>query len=242
MFSIAFTPPSRPDPNQRDSYYIGQETGFKQMAEVAADRNQKRQLELSRQNLELSRQQESRIARQQAAELELRKRQQALNEKLLPVEIAGKRAEINKTASMLDMAREELNRSAGNTDLQRSLTNALLATLPSTQAKEESSTKAQAAQTQRDTQKVLEEVEAKVSPAETRQASVTETPSQLDRAKIVLDNVGTKPVARAEEQSRRERQNAAEREALLLGQTSKKTRGFGISNRAYEDFLSDFGA
>ena len=81
MFALSYQAPTQPDPDQRDRYFAGQATGFAQMAEVAEDRNKKRQINLQQQEINLARQQEARIARDQALARQLQERQLDIAEK-----------------------------------------------------------------------------------------------------------------------------------------------------------------
>jgi hypothetical protein len=248
MFALSYNPPVKPDPYQRDPYFSGQETGFKQMAEVAADRNQKRQIELQRQQLQLQRQQEARVARQQQAQLDLMNRQQAIKEKLLPLEMANINAETAKEMAIIEQARKSLSQTPENLNLQDTITRAALTPISNEQATQ--------ARQNLFTPKQTEKSAAAPTP---QQQFANMTPMEMERtmsqmtdlkktvvdplaaAKLLIDNVGiSRPIARAEEQATKERQAAIERTATLQGQTTKQARGFGLSDQSFKDFFYEY--
>lgn len=110
MFAISYSAPSARDPNQRDAYFTGQKTGWDQMAEVASDRNQKRQIELERQRVALAKQQEARIARENAETLEINKQKLALEEASAPVIAAKQLADLAETQTKTQVMLESLQK------------------------------------------------------------------------------------------------------------------------------------
>lgn len=97
MFSLQYSAPQPRDPNQRDAYFTGQSTGWDQMAEVARDRNEKRRIELSRQQLDLQRQQEARVARENAMQIQIQREQNAIASQQQPLIEAQKMASLANT-------------------------------------------------------------------------------------------------------------------------------------------------
>lgn len=242
MFSISFTPPSRPDPNQRDNYFLGQETGFKQMAEVAADRNQKRNIELNRQQLDLARQQESRAARENAARIDLARRQQAIAEKVLPLEIASRRADITKTLNDIDIAREELSRSADNSNIFRNISQALMSGGQRSSFARESLETPKQEQTQR--MAAPEPTKVKEEPAKIEEVPLRRS-SQFDRgisSALLVDSIGSwdKRTDLTEEKTAKEQKAGIERTNIMLGRTPVVSQGFGISQKGWKDFLYEY--
>jgi hypothetical protein len=105
MFALSYSAPSQPDPNQRDNYFLGQATGFNQMAEVAEDRNTKRQIQQQQQRINLERQQEARMARQAAVQQQLAARQLDIAEKEAPIVAMQKLLSLQKTQAEVDAIR-----------------------------------------------------------------------------------------------------------------------------------------
>lgn len=238
MFAISYSAPQSPDPNQRDNYFLGQETGFRQMAEVAADRNEKRRIELSRQQLALARQQESRIARENSIKLQLQKRQQAIAEKVLPLEMANANLNIKKTLSEMENARESLVSQSRNVDLSNNISRSL--SQPAVDTASILTPRKQPESVAETPREQLKSVETRMTEPEPKKSAVITAPrSQIDAARLIAQSIGgglSRPVATAEEKASKERQAGFERTATLMGQT----RGFGISDKGYKDFLYEF--
>lgn len=123
MFALSYSAPSQPDPNQRDSYFIGQATGFAQMAEVAEDRNKKRQINLQQQEINLARQQEARIARDQALARQLQARQLDIAEKEAPIVAMQKMLSLQKTQAEIDAINSSLRTESDNTAFDQNVLN-----------------------------------------------------------------------------------------------------------------------
>jgi hypothetical protein len=106
MFALSYSAPQSRDPNLRDAYFLGQERGFAQIAEVAEDRNKKRQIAQQQQNINLARQQESRLQRQQQIDREVVEVNRRLKERELDIE--DKKAPIIAAQSMLNLQNTQL--------------------------------------------------------------------------------------------------------------------------------------
>lgn len=91
------------------------------MAEVAEDRNKKRQLQLQQQEINLARQQEARIARDQALARQLQARQLDIAEKEAPVVAMQKMLSLQKTQAEIDAINSSLKSESNNTSFDQNL-------------------------------------------------------------------------------------------------------------------------
>jgi len=121
MFALSYSAPTQPDPDQRDRYFAGQATGFAQMAEVAEDRNKKRQINIQQQEMNLARQQEARIARDQALARQLQARQIDIAEREAPIVAMQKMLSLQKTQAEINSVNSSLRSEANNNNFDQNL-------------------------------------------------------------------------------------------------------------------------
>lgn len=251
MFALSYSAPEQPDPNQRDAYFIGQSTGWNQMAEVAQDRNEKRRIELSRQQLELARQQEARVARDNQVANQLEARRVALAEKAAPIAAMERMLSLKKTAAETEEITRSLSNESRFVDLAASLSRA--ATTPTTLqagpaipsiatasggAVRESLIKQQEPVRVQETQA---EKLAKMSMPATREVPITEPPRIVEApqeqiatrtVENMLKQIESRSARKLEEEQRDSAQAAKERERAYFATAPQTTwaTGFGVSD------------
>lgn len=108
MFAISYSVPQQPGVDLRSAYFDGQKTGWDQMAEVAADRNQKRQIEIDRQRLALQYRTEERLRREGIEQRKIQREQNRLAGQIDPIVQAQAQANLAKTMAETEQLRSSI--------------------------------------------------------------------------------------------------------------------------------------
>lgn len=119
MFAISYSVPQQPGVDLRSAYFDGQKTGWDQMAEVAADRNDKRRIELDRQRVALLYRQEERLRREGIENRKIERERLRLGEQIDPIVQAQAQANLAKTMAETEQLRSSIQNdiSAANTSV-----------------------------------------------------------------------------------------------------------------------------
>lgn len=246
MFALSYNAPIAPDPDQRDRYFVGQETGFKQMAEVAEDRNQKRQLAIQQQQVNLQRQQEARIARDNALARQLEARKIALAEESAPIALKQQALNLKKTQAEIDQVKHGMSVESRGIDLLSNMSELLSGRTAYQQGGQQFSTQGigRNQSTANLAARREEEPSKQLQQAVTPSLSTTQIEKKADttsyqaalpvlNAMYQLQNLGSGGARTRERASRESTQAGQERESIMLGRRpeTQYATGFGVKNQ-----------
>jgi hypothetical protein len=246
MFALSYQPPIAPDPDQRDRYFVGQETGFKQMAEVAEDRNQKRQINIQQQQVNLARQQEARIARDNALARQLDARRIAIAEESAPIALKQAALNLKKTQADIDQVNHGMSIESRGIDLLSNM-NELLSGRTAYQqggqqfssqgiGRNQATSNLSASREAEPARQLQEAVTPSLSTTQIeRKADTTSYQAPLSAMLKLIENqtIGSGGARARERTSRESIQGGQEREDIMLGRKPEiqYATGFGVKNQ-----------
>jgi hypothetical protein len=136
MFAISYSVPQQPGVDLRSAYFDGQRTGWNQMAEVAADRNDKRRINLDQQRVNLAARTEERLRREGIEQRKLERLKIENAGQVDPIIQAQREAELAKTRAETQQMLSNLQQSASYPDRANDIQRAALSSAEERQAAE----------------------------------------------------------------------------------------------------------
>jgi hypothetical protein len=225
------------------------------MAEVAEDRNQKRQINIQQQQVNLQRQQEARIARDNAVQNQLESRRIALAEQSAPIAAMERMLNIKKSQAEIEDITRSLSNESSYVDRQNNIIRAATASNQGPVIPQVSQIQQRETRVTRETPREEEITPKQLQQLTTRTPSTTEavtppiivedTPQekQTQRAiQTMAREIENRNISEAEEKKRNAQQEAKEREMELFStrpKTSQST-GWGVKSNVGSMASMDF--